>query len=512
MSARDESDPVMGIVHIIGVGPGDPRLITVRGRDLIALADAIVFDSSVSRSILPADARESGHPELFDVGRRRASGRRLKQEDVNELLVRLARDGKRVARLTGGDAFVFGRGSEEAQILNDSSIPFEIVPGVTAGIAAAAYAGIPVTHRGLATSVTFVAGSEVPGRAATQTDWSALAKLAGTIVIYMGESSLREIADLLVGGGMPEDMPAAVVQRGTRMGQRTLTATVGTIAERAADSGIASPSIIVIGWTAILRDELSWFENRALFGKRIVVAHGGHQSEILGERLRDLGARVLEMPEDSVARLDLAPLRAELSQLTGYGWIIFASASSVTIFWEQLLGSGRDARALAELQIAAVGADAAGALLGHGVAVDVIPARFTGEALVERLGERDDVAGSRILLVTPEGPDADLAHELAGLGADVTTVHAYRRVAGERGVRRLKRALERGSVSAVAFTSATAVRGYVHAAGEFGLRAPAACIGSHVSGAATAAGMQLLCEAEEPTIESLLTAIELALT
>ncbi|HEX6573870.1 MAG TPA: uroporphyrinogen-III C-methyltransferase, partial [Gemmatimonadaceae bacterium] len=239
-----------GKVFLVGAGPGDPGLITVRGKKLIDSADAIVYDALANRELLPRDAKETGHPELYDVGKRGGDSRSVSQNDINELLVRLAREGKRVVRLKGGDPFVFGRGSEEAQALNDAAIPFEVVPGITAGIAAPAYAGIPVTHRGLATSVTLVTGHEDPAKSTTQTDWRALAKAGGTIVLYMGVKTLPAIADALIEGGMPEEIPAAAVQWGTMSKQRTVTATLGTLAKKAEESGITAPVVTVSGWSA----------------------------------------------------------------------------------------------------------------------------------------------------------------------------------------------------------------------------------------------------------------------
>jgi uroporphyrinogen III methyltransferase/synthase len=224
-----------GTVFLVGAGPGDPGLITVRGNKLLESADAIVYDALANREFLPADAKITGHPELYDVGKRGGDKRSVSQSEINELLVRLARDGKRVVRLKGGDPFVFGRGSEEAQALNDAGVPFEVVPGVTAGIAAPAYAGIPVTHRGIATSVTFVTGHEDPAKSTTQTDWEALARVGGTIVLYMGVKTLPAIASALIAGGMPAEIPAAAIQWGTLSRQRTVAATLGTLAEKAAD-------------------------------------------------------------------------------------------------------------------------------------------------------------------------------------------------------------------------------------------------------------------------------------
>ena len=500
-----------GKVFLVGAGPGDPGLVTVRGKKLIESADAIVYDALASRELLPADAKETGHPELYDVGKRGGDARSVSQSDINELLVRLARDGKRVVRLKGGDPFVFGRGSEEAQALNDASVAFEVVPGVTAGIAAAAYAGIPVTHRGLAASVTFVTGHEDPAKSTTQTDWKALAKAGGTIVLYMGVKTLPSIASALIEGGLPEEMPVAAIQWGTLSKQQTVTATLSTIADRARESGITAPVITVIGWPVILRDEINWFESRPLFGRRIVVTRAAQQSAVLTDRLAELGADVVEMPATRTARLDLTPLRSEIARLDDYGWLIFTSQNAVTIFWEQLLGGGRDARALAGLAIAAVGPATAGALLERGIAVDVIPERFVAEGLLEKLSEREDVAGSKVLYVTAEGAREVLPEGLTSLGAAVNVIHAYRSIQDGTGASRLKRALESGTVNAVTFTSASGVRSYVALVGEeTSLRAPAITIGPQTSEAVAAAGIELLAEAEESTTDGLIAAVQRA--
>jgi uroporphyrinogen III methyltransferase/synthase len=505
------TDAAMGIVYIVGAGPGDPALITVRGRDLIARADAIVFDSSASRSLLPENARATGYPELYYVGRRRTDSQKIIQQEIQELLVQLGRAGKRVVRLSGGDPFVFGSGADEAQALYDASVPFEIVPGVTAGIAAVSYAGIPVTHRGMSSSVTFVSGKEIPGRATTGTNWAALAKAGGTLVIYMGVKALDEIVAALLEGGMPEEMPAAAVERGTSKRQRTITATLGTLAGAVRSASLSGPTILILGWPVLLRDEMSWFEKRPLFGRRIILADSGPGSIAIGERVRELGAEVLEVPEESLARLDLSQLREEFTRLIDFQWVVFATRKAVTIFWEQLLGSGRDSRALSGLSVAAANADAAGALLEHGIAVDVIPPRFTVDALLEKMGDRDDVSGSRILLVAPEGA-ADLTKELETLGADVTLIAAYRSIRDETGVRRFRRKMERESAQAVVFTSVPGVRAYAAAAGEnLTSSSPAVSMSAQVTDALTDEGIEILAEAEEPTTESLLAALERAL-
>jgi uroporphyrin-III C-methyltransferase len=503
----------LGTVYLVGAGPGDPGLITVRGRKLVDTADAIVYDALVNRALLPPDALDTGLPELFFVGKRGGDSKSVPQDEINELLVRLAREGKRVVRLKGGDPLVFGRGSEEAQALTECSIPFEIIPGITAGIAAPAYAGIPVTHRGLATSVTFVTGHEDPGKSTTQTNWKALAQAGGTIVLYMGVKTLPAISAALIDGGMPPEIPAAAIQWGTMSKQRTVVATLATLADEAAKQGISAPVISVIGWPVVLRDEIQWFESRPLFGRQIVVTRAAQTSTALSDNLTELGADVIEMPATRIARLDLSPLREEMKNLDEYGWLIFTSRNAVSIFWEQLLGGGRDARALAGLKIAAVGPATAGALLERGIAVDVIPQRFVAEGLLEKLAERDDVSGARVLYVTAEGAREVLPDGLVGLGADVNVIEAYRSIQDGASANKLKRALESGTVSAVTFTSASSVKSYVDIVGEeLSLKSPAASIGPQTTEAIGAAGLELLSEAQESTIDGLVAALVRAFT
>jgi uroporphyrinogen III methyltransferase / synthase len=497
-----------GKVYLVGAGPGDPDLITVKGNRLIDSADAVVYDALANMVLLPPGARETGRPELYYVGKRGGDAGSVSQEEINELLVRLAREGKRVVRLKGGDPFVFGRGSEEIQALNDASVTFEVVPGITAGIAAAAYAGIPVTHRGLSTSVTFVTGHEDPSKPTTQTNWTALAKSGGTIVLYMGVKTLRAITDALIAGGMPAEMPAAAIQWGTLPKQRTVVGTLDTIATKAGEQNISAPAITIIGWSVVLREELAWFERRPLFGKRIVVTRATQQAPALTEKLRDLGADVLEMPATQIARLDLAPLRAAMSTLNEFTWLIFTSQNAVAIFWEQLLGSGRDARALAGVKIAAVGPATAGALLEHGITVDVIPKRFVAEGLLEMMQDRDDISEAKVLYVTAEGARDILPEGLETMGADVLVIEAYRSIKDGQGAERLSRAIEAGKVDIATFTSASSVRAYIDAIGdEMAQRVPAASIGPQTSQALKENGIEVKYEAKESTIEGLVTAV-----
>ena len=497
-----------GKVFLVGAGPGDTGLITVRGKQLIDSADAVVYDALANSALLPPGARETGRPELYYVGKRGGSKDSVTQDEINALLIKLAREGKRIVRLKGGDPFVFGRGSEEAQALNDASVTFEVIPGVTAGVAAAAYAGIPVTHRTLSTSVTFVTGHEDPSKPDTQTNWSALAKAGGTIVLYMGVKTLSGISDALIKGGMPGEIPAAAIQWATHPKQRTVVATLETIAAKAQEQNITAPVITVIGWSVVLRDELNWFEQRPLFGKRIVVTRATQQAPILSEKLRELGADAIEMPATQIARLDLGPLRTSIDRIADYDWLIFTSQNAVAIFWEQLLGRGKDSRALAGLRIAAVGPATAGALLEHGITVDVIPQRFVAEGLLEMLGDRDDLSGSKVLYITAEGAREVLPSGLREIGAELAIIEAYRTIPDGEGAATLARAIEAGKVDLATFTSASAVRGYIDAVGEdLALKVPAASIGPQTSDALREAGIEVETEAEESTIDGLVSAV-----
>ncbi len=500
-----------GKVFLVGAGPGDPGLITVRGRELIDSADAIVYDALANPALLPPDAVSAGFPELFYVGKRGGDKRSVTQEDINQLIIRLAREGKRVVRLKGGDPFVFGRGSEEAIACSEASVPCEVVPGITAGIGAPAYAGIPVTHRGMASSVTLVTGSEDPAKLTNTTNWGALAKSGTTLVLYMGVKTLPQTTTALMEGGLPPETPAAAIQWGTHSKQRTVIATLATICDAIESERIKAPVVTVIGWSVLLRDEIAWFEKRPLFGKRIVVTRAADQAPALSGRLRELGAEVLEVPAVRIARLDLGLLRSAIEELSVYDWIVFTSRNGVSLFWEQLLSSGRDARALAGLRIAAVGAATAGALLEHGIAVDVIPERFVAEGLIDALRDRADVSGAHVLHVGAEGARDVLRAGLEELGASVTLLPVYRSVPQPEGAENLRAALEHGEVDLITLTSASAVSGLLDAVGEAAARgASAASIGPITSEAARAAGLDVSVEATESTIDGLVDAIAMA--
>jgi uroporphyrinogen III methyltransferase/synthase len=492
---------VSGVVYLVGAGPGDPGLLTVRAQQLLASCDAIAADALANPAIVVGARADNPGVELHDVGKRGGSGDSARQDSINALLVRLAREGKRVVRLKGGDPLVFGRGSEEAQALAAAGVRFEIVPGVTAGVAAPAYAGIPVTHRATATSVTFVTGHEDPEKGEPQTDWSALARAGGTIVLYMGVRTLPRIAGALVAGGMSPDTPAAAVQWGTYPRQRTVVATLATLADAAEREGLGAPVITVIGPVVGLREEIGWFDRRPMFGKRVVVTRASVQAGALRGAFDALGAEVLELPALRIVPLDPEPLREALDRIGEYDWIVFTSQNAVALLWESLRVAGRDARALAGRKLACVGRATADALRARGLVAEVVPERFVAEGVLEALDARDDVRGRRMLYVAAEGARDVLPEGLANRGCTVDVVPVYRTASDGAGSAALRDALAAGRVDAVTFASASAVRGYVDAVGaELARRAPAVSIGPVTSDAVRAAGIPLGAEAAEASI------------
>jgi uroporphyrinogen III methyltransferase / synthase len=498
-------------VYLVGAGPGDPGLLTVRGRDLLTTCDAVVYDALANPELLQhaiARRADGKRAELHEAGKRGGAAESAKQDDINALLVRLAQEGKRVVRLKGGDPFVFGRGSEEAQALAAADVPFEVVSGVTAGIAAAAYAGIPVTHRAVATSVTFVTGHEDPSRDAAGVNWAALAQAGGTIVLYMGVRALPRIVEQLVAGGMPPDTPAAAVQWGTLARQRTLVATLTTLAHRMEEAKLSAPVITIIGPVVSLHEQIAWFEARPLFGCRIVVTRAHTPSSTLAARLTEAGAEVIDMPATRIVALDQSPLLAAIRRLPTYEWVVFTSQNAVELFWEALHKQGVDARAFSRAKLAAVGPATADALLDRGLVVDVTPQRFVAEGLLDVFRARDDVRGARVLYAAAEGARDVLPTGLSALGAHVDVVPIYRteRVADD--VSPVRSRLELHEVDLVTFTSASAVHAFVATVGiEAARHAPAASIGPVTTEAARDAGLDVRAEASESTIPGLVDAV-----
>jgi len=440
---------VTGIVHLVGAGPGDPGLLTVRALELIARADVVLYDRLIPPGALdgaPDDA------ELVYVGK--APGRpSMPQTEIDALLVEHGRAGRRVVRLKGGDPFVFGRGGEEAQALRASGVAFEIVPGVTAGVAAPAYAGIPVTHRDRSSAVAFVTGHEDPEKGEEALDWEALARFPGTLVFYMGVKALPRIAERLTAAGRPGDEPAAVVERGTQPGQRTVLGTLATIAGRATEARVRPPSVTVVGAVATMAEELDWVDRRPLHGRTVAVTRARAQASGLASTLRELGAEVIEAPA-----IRIVPLPGEAPDLAAYDLVCLSSPNGVALLFERLARAGGDARALAGATVAAIGPGTARALRERGVLADVVPERFVAEGLVEALRDRPV---KRALVARAAQARDVLPDALRARGATVDVLALYETVAEELSEDAL--AALRGA-DYVTFTSSSTVRYLLDAA------------------------------------------------
>jgi uroporphyrinogen III methyltransferase/synthase len=490
---------VSGVVYLVGAGPGDAGLMTRRSLELIASADAILYDR-----LIPAGALDGARPdaELRYVGKEPGAAA-LSQEETNALLVELGRGGKRVVRLKGGDPFVFGRGGEEAEALAAAGVPFEVVPGVTAGVAAPAYAGIPVTHRDAASAVAFVTGHEDPEKPDSALDWDALARFPGTLVFYMGIKKLPQIAERLTAAGLDAGTPAAVIERGTHPGQRTIVDTLGGIAARVEAEEVRPPAITLVGPVAELRETIAWVERRPLHGEVVAVTRARAQASGLAERLRELGAEVVETP---AIRIEPRPVEAELrdaiDRIAEYALVCFTSPNGVHLFFGAL-GSGGDARALASATVAAIGPGTAAALLEHGIRADVVPERFVAEALVEAL-RPIELDGRRVLIARAAEARSVLPDSLRERGAHVDDVALYDTVA-EPLTDAQRAALDRATY--VTFTSSSTVRFLL----EAGVRPPAGArvvsIGPVTSCTAAEHGLTVSVEAEQHDIDGLVDAL-----
>ncbi len=478
-----------GHVALVGAGPGDPGLLTVRALELIAAADAILYDR-----LAPAAALEGARPdaELVYVGKE--PGRpAMAQEEINSRLVELGREGKRVVRLKGGDPFVFGRGAEEAAALREAELSYEVVPGVTAGIAAPAYAGIPVTHRDAASAVAFVTGHEDPDKPESALDWDALARFPGTLVLYMGVGRLATIARALIAAGRPADEPAAVVERGTLPGQRTVLATLATIADRAAEEGIKPPAVTVVGAVAAERERLAWLEDRPLYGRTVAVTRARAQASELAARLRALGAEVVEAPA-----IRIEPLAVEVPDRGGYALVCLTSPNGVRLLFDRLDG---DARALAGKTVAAIGPGTTRALRERGIEPDVVPERSVAESLLAAL---DGVPARRALVARAREARDVLPDGLRERGIEVDVLALYETVAEPLGDEALVAARDADFVT---FTSSSTVRFFLEAARGERSRGRIVSIGPVTSATLREHGLEPDVEATEYDVDGLVRAL-----
>ncbi|MGN0286978.1 MAG: uroporphyrinogen-III C-methyltransferase [Atopobiaceae bacterium] len=582
----DSAHVPRNVVYLVGAGPGDPGLLTLRARELLAKADVVVYDYLASDAVLRfADP----NAEMHFVGKKGFSDH-LTQAQVNDLLVRLARsdgpqrtdawqqakelhrtdgldgagasDGadssddasaaddtgasdaahgpRRIVRLKGGDPFVFGRGGEEALALAQADIPFEVVPGVTAGVAAPAYAGIPVTHRGLASQVTLVTGHESAQKGGSAIDWQRLGRGTGTLCFYMGIHDLPTIAQQLMRHGRPADTPVALVRWGTMPTQQTLVSTLDHVAQDAKEAQFKAPAIIVVGEVVQFRSRLAWFERRPLFGKRVVVTRSRAQAQALSSRLADLGADVMEFPTiqirpralDERARADIAWLAGKkvnpraadsrpasrASAVVACDWVVFTSANGVDCFWNLLQQAGYDVRALGGTKIAAIGPATAAALSRCGINADLVPKQFVAESVADALLTAGVTRGTGVLIPRASVARSVLPDALSAAGADVHVLPVYDTVCPKnpRLVEDLLGQLRAGDVDAVTFTSPSTVRNFwslltsrASEAEVRGLMSGVTCasIGPVTSEALRQLGLPVSVEASQYTIAGLADAL-----
>ncbi len=499
-----------GKVYLVGAGPGDPKLLTLRGMECLAEADVVLYDYLANPVLLnhaPADA------ERIYVGRR-GRGTYQSQAEVNRLLIERARKGSVVVRLKGGDPFVFGRGGEEAEAVAEAGVPFEIVPGVTSALAVPAYAGIPVTHRTLASTVAFVAGHEDAEKGGTTLDWPRLATADGTLVFLMGMKNLATIVERLVSEGRSPLTPVALIRWGTRACQRTVVGTLQDIVGKAAGAEMEPPTLIVIGEVVRLRERLNWFESRPLFGKRILVTRAKDQASEYTTLLARAGAEPIEFPTIEIQPpASWSDVDAAIAELKEFHWLVFTSVNGVRPFMDRLRHHRLDSRALAGLRICCIGPRTAEEVRRYGLQADLVPEQFQAEGLVEAM-RAAGVAGRRVLIPRAAVARELLPQELETLGGEVRVVAVYQTVLPTVERQRLKELLRAGDVHVATFTSSSTVRNFCELFEsreemlELMRSSVVACIGPITAATAREHGLVVTVTAPENTIPALVQAIE----
>ena len=495
-----------GKVYLIGAGPGDPGLLTLKAKHCLEIADVVVYDYLADPRIV---AFSNKNAEMIYVGKQ-AANHAMSQWQINELLVKLANEGKIVARLKGGDPLVFGRGGEEAIELTKAGLSFEFVPGVTSAIAAAAYAGIGVTNRAIATSFAVVTGHEDPTKPESQINWKGLATSVDTLVFLMGVENIEKISSQLIANGRPAETPAAVVRWGTRPNQSTLITTLGEAAADVVRTGMKPPAIFVVGNVVNLRSQLQWFDNKPLFGKTVVVTRARAQASALTAKLEAEGAHVIEVPAIKIVPpADTSAMDKAIADICSYKWLILTSANGVDYFFDHLHAAGKDTRALCCTKVAAIGSATAKQLEKYGIVADLIPSEYKAEDLAEALaGEVGK--GDKILLARAKVAREVLQNRLRELGAEVDVVVAYETVADCDNKDELIAALESGEASVVTFTSSSTVTNLLEVLGDkkdLLKKAALASIGPITGATLQKNGFNADIEAKEYTIDGLTTAI-----
>lgn len=496
-------------MYLVGAGPGDPGLLTLRGAELLGRAEVVVYDALVNKDLLQLAQKSA---EIIYAGKR-AGDHAIPQDELNGLLVQKAKEGKTVVRLKGGDPYVFGRGGEEAAELAAAKIPFEVVPGISSAVAGPNYAGIPVTHRDHCSSFTVITGHDDPEKEGDGVDWAQVAKIPGTKVVLMGVKRIREIAAELVKHGLAASTPVAMVRWGTTGRQQTLEGTLKDIADAVEKNSFTAPAVAVIGGVVKLRKTLNWFERRPLFGKRVVVTRTREQASQLSRQLGELGAEVLEIPTIKiVATTRLADLADALLELNSYDWIVFTSPNGVSMFFEAFFKGFEDLRDIGGVRIAAVGPATAAKLRELHLKVDLMPEEYVAAKIAKAFAKHESIENLKILLLRAEVATPDLPRELEGMGAIVDDVACYKTIPETEDVNDAVASLTEKGADWITFTSSSTVENF-HA--RFDLPAllkrfpgiQLASIGPETTKSLAALGLKPAAEARPHTIPGLINAL-----
>ena len=501
-----------GTVHLVGAGPGDAGLLTLRGAELLGRADVVVYDALVNPDLLRLAPKTA---EMI-YGGKRSRDHAIPQEDLNQLLVAKAKEGKTVVRLKGGDPYIFGRGGEEAEELAEAGVPFEVVPGISSTVAAPNYAGIPLTHRDFCSTYQVITGHEDPTKPDSGLDWAQIARMPGTKVVLMGVERIRQIAAELVANGMTAKTPVAMVRWGTTGRQKTITGTLATIADVVDAEKFTAPAVTIIGDVVSLRKKLNWFERRPLFGRRVVVTRTREQASQLSRQLAEQGAEVMEIPTIKVVPPeDRQPLVEAMGALGEYDWVVFTSPNGVTAFFEYFFKAFDDIRVVGRLRFAAVGPATAAKLKELHLVVDAMPEEYVASKVAAAIAKVDDVENLRILCLRAEVAGPDLVAKLEELGAIVDDVACYRTVPETEDINGAAAKLVEEGADWVTFTSASTVENF-HA--RFDLPAllkrfpslKTLSIGPETSKALAALGLEPTAEAKPHNLDGMVKALERA--
>lgn len=505
---RNESGKRVGRVYLVGAGPGDPALITVKGLQCLKRADTVVYDRLAGEELLRQAKVDA---ELIYAGKS-PDRHALSQQEINQLLARKAAEGKVVVRLKGGDPFVLGRGGEEAECLTHNGIPFEVVPGITSAIAVPAYAGIPVTHRSVSSSFAVITGHEAPNKENSAIKWEKLATGVDTLVFLMAMANLPQIVAKLLEHGRPPETPVAIIKDGTCPDQKTVSGRLDDITKLVEESGLQPPAVMVVGDVVRMGKALSWFENRPLSGKRVLVTRARHQASKLSQLLAERGAIPIELPAISIKRIeDESGLDKAISSLRDYHWIVFTSVNGVQAFFERLDFHKLDSRAVAGLKVGAIGPATAESLRTRGIAPEYVPTEYTGRGFIDGLSLQD-VQNKRFLILRADIADREIPNGIHSLGGECDEVHVYSTLPDTDALMKAVSLLEANTIDIVTFTSSSTVTNLVNALGntkkELLAGIAIACIGPKTAQTAKDVGLSVAIGADESTIIGLANAIE----